>query len=168
MAGSADRSRIARRATVAPRPTIRYCSLLTTRGGSDNAVTVRRTDQGSVCMPECEFEAILATPPRKAERAHLSIWGREAAHDVRDFRWPVECMRLMQLWARVATQDRRQPLPVLPGPARRASIQSGGLISGVDRGPYLEADSRLRRRSTRPVRTNPAQQRSQGNPCHEP
>ena len=62
-------------------------------------MTVRRTDQGSVRMPEREFEAILARAAEEGAKralADVGLEGKEAALDIRDLRSLVECMRFVR------------------------------------------------------------------------
>ena len=58
-----------------------------------------RYDQGSVRMPEREFEAILERAAEEGARralADVGLDGKEAALDIRDLRSLVECIRLVR------------------------------------------------------------------------
>ena len=62
-------------------------------------MTVRRSDQGHVRMPEPEFEAILARAAEEGAKralADVGLEGKEAALDIRDLRSLVECVRLVR------------------------------------------------------------------------
>ncbi|MBZ0163278.1 MAG: DUF6127 family protein [Notoacmeibacter sp.] len=58
-----------------------------------------RSDQGFVCMPDAEFEAILtraAEEGAKCARADVGLDGDEAALDIRDLRSLMDCIRLVR------------------------------------------------------------------------
>jgi hypothetical protein len=65
----------------------------------EDAMTVRRNDQGFVRVPESEFETILARAAEEGAKRALSdvgLEGKEAALDIRDLRSLVECIRLVR------------------------------------------------------------------------
>ncbi|WP_274423947.1 DUF6127 family protein [Chelativorans sp. YIM 93263] len=62
-------------------------------------MTPPRSDQGLICMPQAEFEEVLARAAEEGAKralADVGLEGKEAALDIRDLRALLDCIRLVR------------------------------------------------------------------------